>query len=69
MPVELWRGSRLAEVEVQYLAEGRHGTAILSRVARAGEGAYVHAIVSEEDGKELARLRTAWTPRERGAPG
>ncbi len=64
MPVELWRGSRLAEVEVQYLAEGRHGAAILSRVARTGEGAYAHAIVAEEDGKkELARLRTAWTSR------
>jgi acyl-ACP thioesterase len=67
MPVELWKGSRLAEVEVQYLAEGRHGTAILSRVARSGEGAYAHAVVSEEDGKELARLRTVWTPR--GGPG
>jgi acyl-ACP thioesterase len=65
MPVELWRGSRLAEVEVQFLAEGRHGAAILSRVARAGADAFAHAIVSEEDGKELARLRTAWAPRER----
>jgi acyl-ACP thioesterase len=69
MPVERWRGSRLAEVEVQYLAEGRHGAAILSRVARAGPDGYAHAIVTEEEGKELARLRTVWTPRERASPG
>ncbi len=63
MPVERWRGSRLAAVEVQYLAEGLHGAAILSRVARTGPASFAHAIVREEDGKELARLVTVWTPR------
>jgi len=63
MPVELWRASRLASVEVHYLAEGLHGAAILSRVARTGPEAYAHAIVHEEDGTELARLATTWTPR------
>jgi hypothetical protein len=48
---------------VHYLAEGRHGHAILSRLARTGERAYAHSIVREEDGKELARLATAWTAR------
>jgi acyl-ACP thioesterase len=62
-PVELWRAARLAAVEVHYLAEGRHGHAILSRLARTGERAYAHSIVREEDGKELARLATAWTAR------
>jgi acyl-ACP thioesterase len=65
MTVDLWRGARLAEVEVQFLAEGRHGAAILSRVARTGPETFAHAIVSEEEGKELARLRTSWTPRGR----
>jgi acyl-ACP thioesterase len=68
MPVERWRASRLAAVEVHYLAEGLHGAAILSRVARTGPDAFAHAIVREEDGKELARLTTAWVPRE-PAPG
>jgi acyl-ACP thioesterase len=62
-PVALWRAARLAAVEVHYLAEGNHGGAILSRLARAGEGACAHAIVREEDGKELARLATRWTAR------
>lgn len=69
MPVELWRASRLAAVEVHYLAEGLHGAAILSRVARTGPASFAHAIVREEDGKELARLVTAWTPREAAPAG
>lgn len=70
MPVERWRGWRLSAVEVHYLAEGLHGSAILSRVARTGPDTFAHAIVREEDGKELARLATAWTPRDgqAGAP-
>ena len=67
MPVELWRASRLAAVEVHYLAEGLHGAAVLSRVARTGPDSFAHAIVREEDGRELARLTTAWAARE-GAP-
>lgn len=66
VPRELWRSSRLASVEVQFLAETHHGAAVLSRLAPAGDGAYAHAIVREEDGKELARLVTSWVPR--GAP-
>jgi acyl-ACP thioesterase len=62
-PVELWRAARLAAVEVSYLAEGHHGSAILSRLASTGDGAYAHAIVREEDGRELARLATRWTAR------
>ncbi len=69
VPRALWQGSRIASVEVQFIAETRHGSAILSRVATAAGGACAHAIVREEDGKELARLVTAWTPREGGGAG
>jgi acyl-ACP thioesterase len=69
MPVDLWRASRMASVEVHYLAEAVHGSAILSRVARTGPASFAHAIVGEEDGKELARLVTTWTPREAAAAG
>jgi acyl-ACP thioesterase len=64
VPRELWQGSRLVSVEVQFLAETHHGAAILSRLAPTGEGAHAHAIVREEDGKELARLVTVWARRE-----
>src|SRR5512138_3400832 len=64
VPRELWRSSRIASVEVQFVAETHHGAAILSRLAATGEAAFAHAIVREEDGKELARLVTAWVPRQ-----
>jgi len=64
MPREVWERDRLAALEVQFLAECRLGSTILSRVAPAGPDAYSHAIVREEDGRELARLATRWTRRE-----
>lgn len=63
VPEEVWRTRRLASLEAHYLAETRHGGAILSRAARAGEGEFRHAVFREEDGRELARLRTAWVAR------
>jgi acyl-ACP thioesterase len=63
MPREVWERDRLASLEVQFLAECRLGSTILSRVAASGPDAYAHAIVREEDGKELARLATTWVRR------
>ncbi len=64
MPREVWESSRVAALEVQYRAEGVLGSAVLSRVLPAGDGAYLHGIVREEDAKELARLSTRWVARE-----
>ncbi|MGC4000199.1 MAG: thioesterase [Anaeromyxobacter sp.] len=63
VPREVWAGLRLSALEVQYLAECREGSAILSRQSLTGEAAYAHAIVREEDGKELARATTRWVKR------
>jgi acyl-ACP thioesterase len=63
VPREVWEERRLASLEAHYLAECRLGSAVLSRSAPAGDGAFLHAVVREEDGRELARLRTAWVPR------
>jgi acyl-ACP thioesterase len=68
-PVELWRAARLASVEVHYLAEGLHGRPVLSRLSRTAERACVHAIVREDDGRELARLVTTWAERQPPPPG
>jgi medium-chain acyl-[acyl-carrier-protein] hydrolase len=65
VPKDVWKASRLAAVEVSFLAECHHGSAIRSRVRRTGEASFEHAIVREEDGKELARLATGWVPRGR----
>jgi medium-chain acyl-[acyl-carrier-protein] hydrolase len=62
-----WRGLRLASLDVQFLAEGKLGSYVRSRSAAdgqlPGETARRHAIVREEDGKVLARLRTTWAAR------
>lgn len=64
VPREVWRTSRLAELEVAYRAECVLGSTILSRSAAGPDGAFAHAIVREEDGKELARLVTRWVKRD-----
>jgi medium-chain acyl-[acyl-carrier-protein] hydrolase len=63
IPRDVWQSSRLASLDVQYLAECHYGSAVLSRHARAGDRAFHHAIVREEDEKELARVATAWVAR------
>jgi len=63
VPKDVWKASRLAVADVSFLAECHHGSAIRSRVQRTGESTFAHAIVREDDGKELARLATGWVPR------
>jgi acyl-ACP thioesterase len=63
VPRETWQGSRVRAIEVRFLAECAHGSAILSRAAGAGERSFSHAVVHEEDGRELARVVTEWAPR------
>jgi acyl-ACP thioesterase len=61
---EAWRGLRLGALDLQFLAECNHGSFVRSRSAPFGERARLHAIVREEDGKEVARARTTWVTRE-----
>ncbi len=68
IPRDLWQTRRLAVLDVQYLAECHYGSAILSRLAAREPGAYAHAVVREEDDRELARLATAWVPRVEDRP-
>ncbi len=64
VPRETWQDARIAALEVSYRAECLLGSAVLSRAAAGPDGTFAHAIVREEDGKELARLVTRWVPRE-----
>jgi medium-chain acyl-[acyl-carrier-protein] hydrolase len=59
-----WRERRVASFDVQFLAECRLGAFVRSRSAPDGEGARLHEVVREEDGKPLARARTTWVGRE-----
>lgn len=66
VPRDVWLSSRPAVVEARFIAECAWGSAILSRLVRTGPASFAHAIVHEEDGRELARVVTAWAPREDG---
>ena len=59
-----WRTRRLVALDVQFLAETTLGHTVLSRSAPDGEGAMLHELVREEDGKPLARARTSWVARD-----
>ena len=60
---EAWRSERIAAFDIQFLAECNLGAYVRSRSAALTDGARLHAIVREEDGKELARARTSAAAR------
>jgi acyl-ACP thioesterase len=68
VPQDAWRTLRVRTMEAHFLAECHLGSTVRSRSSGAGEGAWAHAIVREEDGRELARLRTSWVARGEAAP-
>lgn len=63
-PTEVVTRCRPCEIEVDYRGEARYGDVVISRV-EAGPSSdgpsFVHQVVREKDGAELARLRTVWT--------
>ncbi|MBN1605775.1 MAG: acyl-ACP thioesterase [Polyangiaceae bacterium] len=64
VPESIWRTCRVTSLELQFLAECRYGGAVISRAAEAGEREFWHAVASAEDGRDLARARTSWMPRD-----
>lgn len=65
VPADLAESLRPAAVEAAYRAEALAGDAVLVRTApapdRAADVVFLHQVLREADGKELARLRTRWT--------
>jgi medium-chain acyl-[acyl-carrier-protein] hydrolase len=62
-PPDAVAGFRPAEIEADYRGEARYGDVVHSRVEAAPSGAgpaFIHQVVREKDGAELARLRTFW---------
>jgi acyl-ACP thioesterase len=60
---ETWSTSRVASFDIQFLAECRWGAYVRCRSAPLTGGERLHAMVREEDGRELSRARTWWVPR------
>jgi hypothetical protein len=64
--LEILRARRLAELDIDFLAEAGHGERILSRAYGAEprspvDGrAFRHTLLRLADGRELARARSVW---------
>jgi len=65
LPLEGLDGRRLAGLEIEFRGETHGGDRVVTQAQRAGDGTFVHRLVRESDGRELARARTAWAPDAR----
>ncbi len=66
VPLEVLRGPRLAELDIDFLAEAEHGERILSRAYKTGAQSsdggrgFRHMLLRRSDGREVARARSLW---------
>ncbi len=67
MPPEILFAAFPVEIEVAYRAEAVYGHRVVSRVGAADKetNEFWHQIVHQENGRELARLRTRWEKSNR----
>jgi medium-chain acyl-[acyl-carrier-protein] hydrolase len=64
---DVWQRSLIRGMDIDFLAEALHGDSVSSRSAAIPEGQYLHSLVRSGDGREIARARTWWEPRQEGA--
>jgi acyl-ACP thioesterase len=62
LPDEVVLDAALTELEIEFRAEAVRGDHILVQTQRAPEGstAFLHRLLRESDGREIARARTVW---------
>jgi medium-chain acyl-[acyl-carrier-protein] hydrolase len=60
---EVLQQSRISALDIDFLAETRHGDTVISRRAAIPGGGYSHLISRPDDDREIARARTEWEPR------
>jgi acyl-ACP thioesterase len=60
---EVFRQSRVSALDIDFLAETRHGDTVVSRAAALPDGGCSHVLSRPGDGREIARARTQWDPR------
>lgn len=60
---EVWSDQWLAGLDIQFLAECSLGARVRTRSSSIGQGVRLHAVVREEDSKDLARARSVWNSK------
>lgn len=62
VPSEVLAASWLHSLEIEFRAEARPGDRVASVWEGRGEGEFLHRLEHADDGRELARLRSRWSP-------
>ena len=62
VPEAVLSTSWLRTLEIEYRAEARPGDLVVSEWEGRGKGEFVHRLRHAEDGRDLARLRSVWSP-------
>jgi len=60
---EVQEKSRISALDIDFLAETRHGDSVISRAAALPDGGFSHVLFRPADGREIARARSEWTTR------
>lgn len=60
LPVEVLTQRQLKQLDINYRAESQYGDAVQAQVQTLEDGVFLHRLLRESDGKELAVGRTAW---------
>lgn len=70
VPLENWASHHLVAIEINYKAEVRHGTEVVSRSQElpGTDKDFAHQIFRLDSQAEVARVRTKWRRKEIGRP-
>lgn len=63
VPKETWRANRPSVVDAQYVAECEWGGRVLTRAHATAPDRFLHQVVRESDGREIARGMSEWVAR------
>jgi acyl-ACP thioesterase len=60
---EAWVRNMIHGLDIDFVAEAMQGDTLASRAAALPAGQFLHSLVRNADGREIARARTLWEPR------
>ena len=60
MPIDVLNSCQLLQLDISYRAESQLQDIVLAQVQPLDDGAFLHRLLRQSDGKELAVAKTAW---------
>ena len=59
VPLDIWKAKILASLEISFRAETKHGERIIIQTEQ-NEDIFLHRVISEDDQRDLAVLKSTW---------